>query len=157
MAFGLQKKKKSVDLYEAFTTIFHHTAWASANDCIGILGLGLRTQEPSVRSRSQAPSLRILIATVGMEDGINTPPRKVGFPGGSSGKESACQLRRRKRCGFNPWVRKIPWRRKWQPTPVFLPGKLHGQQSLVGYCPCCHKESDSTKRLNMHARKVRPI
>ena len=37
--------------------------------------------------------------------------------------------------GFNPWVRKIPWRRKWQPTPVFLPGKSHGQRSLVGYSP----------------------
>ena len=49
-----------------------------------------------------------------------------------SGKESACQLRR---CRFNPWVRKIPWRRKWQPTPVFLPGKSPGQGSLVGYSP----------------------
>ena len=37
------------------------------------------------------------------------------------------------RCGFNPWIRKIPWRRKWQPTPVFFPGKSHGQRSLVGY------------------------
>ena len=42
------------------------------------------------------------------------------FTGGASGKESTCQCRRHKRCGFNPWVRKIPWRRKWQPTPVFL-------------------------------------
>ena len=39
------------------------------------------------------------------------------------------------RPGFNPWVRKIPWRRKWQPTPVFLPGKFHGWRSLVGYSP----------------------
>ena len=39
------------------------------------------------------------------------------------------------RCGFNPWVRKISWRRKWQPTPVFLPGKSHGQRSLAGYSP----------------------
>ena len=37
------------------------------------------------------------------------------------------------RCGFDSWVRKIPWRRKWQPTPVFLPGESHGQRSLVGY------------------------
>ena len=50
-----------------------------------------------------------------------------------------------KRCGFNPWVRKIPWRRKWQPTPVFLPGKFHRQRSLVGYSPYCHKESDTTE------------
>ena len=40
-----------------------------------------------------------------------------------------------KRHGFNPWVRKIPWRRAWQPAPVFLPGKSHGQRSLVGYGP----------------------
>ena len=38
-----------------------------------------------------------------------------------------------RKCRFNPWVRKIPWRRKWQPTPVFLPGKSGGQKSLVGY------------------------
>ena len=49
-----------------------------------------------------------------------------GFPGGASGKESDCQCRRRKRRGFNPWVRKIPG--GWQPTPVFLPGKSHGQE-----------------------------
>ena len=49
-----------------------------------------------------------------------------------SGKESACQCRRP---GFDPWVRKIPWRRKWQPTPVFLPGKSHGQMILESYSP----------------------
>ena len=52
-----------------------------------------------------------------------------GFPGGSSGKEPTCQCRRCKRCRFNPWVRKIPWRRAWQPTPVFLPGESHGQRA----------------------------
>ena len=49
-----------------------------------------------------------------------------------------------RRLGFNPWVRKIPWRRKWQPPPVFLPGKIYGQKSLVGYSPWGHKESDKT-------------
>ena len=53
--------------------------------------------------------------------------------GGSSGKESSCQCRRHKRCGFNPWVRKIPWRKKWQPTEVFLPVESYGQMSLMGY------------------------
>ena len=53
-----------------------------------------------------------------------------------SGKESACQCRRH---GFDPWVWEIPWRRKWQPTPVFLPGKSHRQRSLVGYSPQGHK------------------
>ena len=51
------------------------------------------------------------------------------------GKESACQCRRCKRPRFSPWVRKIPWRRKWQPTPVFLPGEFYGQRSLAGYSP----------------------
>ena len=68
-----------------------------------------------------------------------------GFPGGASGKESTSQCRRRKRCGFNPWVRKIPWRRAWQPTPVFLPGESHGQKSLAGYSPRGHRESDTTE------------
>ena len=58
-----------------------------------------------------------------------------GFPGGASGKEPTCQCRRHKRYGFHPWVRKILWRRAWQPTPVFLSGESHGQRSLVGYSP----------------------
>ena len=64
------------------------------------------------------------------------------FNGGTSGEESACQGRRHKRCGFDPRVGKIPWRRKWQPTPVFLPGKSHGQRSRAGFNPWGHKESD---------------
>ena len=56
-----------------------------------------------------------------------------GFPGGASGKESACQYKWHKRRGFNPWVGKIPWRRAWLPTPVFLPGESHGQRSMVDY------------------------
>ena len=49
---------------------------------------------------------------------------------------------------FDPWVGKISWRRKWQPTPIFLPGKSHGRRSLVGYCPWGRKESDTTERLH---------
>ena len=56
-------------------------------------------------------------------------------PDGASGKESACQCRRTKRLGFDPWVWKIPWRMKWPPTPVFLPEKSHGPRSLAGYGP----------------------
>ena len=55
------------------------------------------------------------------------------FPGSVSGKESACQCRRHKKCRLDPWVGKIPWRRKRQPTPVFLPGESHGLRSLAGY------------------------
>ena len=50
-------------------------------------------------------------------------------------KEPSCQCKRLKSCRFDPWVGKIPWRRAWQPTPVFLPGESHGQRSLVGYSP----------------------
>ena len=53
-----------------------------------------------------------------------------GLPKCLNGKESICQCRR---CRFDPWVKKIPWRRKWQPTPLFLPGISHGQRSLVSY------------------------
>ena len=55
-----------------------------------------------------------------------------GFAGGTNGKELACQCRRHKRGGFSPWVGKILWRRKWQPTPISLPGRSHGQRSLGG-------------------------
>ena len=58
-----------------------------------------------------------------------------------SGKESTCQCRRCRRHWFDPWVRKIPWSRKWQPTPVFLAGEFQGQRSLVGYSPEGLKES----------------
>ena len=54
----------------------------------------------------------------------------MNFPSGASGKEPSCQCRRNKRCGFDPWIRKIPWRRAWQPTLVFLPGESRGQRSL---------------------------
>ena len=73
-----------------------------------------------------------------------------GFPGGTTGKEPACQCRRHKRHGFDPWVRKIPWRREWQPTPVFLYGEFHGQRSLVGYSSWGSKESDSTEQLTFN-------
>ena len=65
----------------------------------------------------------------------------MGFPGGSEVKASACNAGDT----FDPWIGKIPWRRKWQPTPVFLPGESHGQRSLVGYSLRGRKESDTTE------------
>ena len=58
-----------------------------------------------------------------------------GSAGKASGKEPAGQCRRQKRHGFNLWVGKVPWRREWQPTPVFLSEESHGQRSLVDYSP----------------------
>ena len=70
-----------------------------------------------------------------------------GFLGGTSGKEPPCQCRRSKRLRFNPWVGQIPWRRAWQPTPVFSPGESHGQRSLAGYSLWGRKEWATTERL----------
>ena len=63
-----------------------------------------------------------------------------------SGKESGCQWRRHKRCRFDPWVGKIPWKRKRPPTPGFLPGKSHGQRSLTGYSSWGQEGSDTTEQ-----------
>ena len=70
-------------------------------------------------------------------------PYNSGLPRWQNGKESACQCKRCKRCGLDPWVGKIPC--KWQPTPVFMLGKFHGQRNQVGYSPWDHKEWDMTK------------
>ena len=67
-----------------------------------------------------------------------------------SGKASVCQCRRHRRHGFDPWVWKIPLRRKWQLTPVFLPGKSLGQRSLAGSSPWGCKELDTTEQLSTH-------
>ena len=68
-----------------------------------------------------------------------------GFPSGTSGKEPDSLCRRYKRHRFCPWLGKIPWRRAWKPTPVFMPGESHGQMSLVGYSPQGRKELDMTE------------
>ena len=73
--------------------------------------------------------------------------------GDASCKEPPCQCKRPKRCRFDPWFGKIPWRSKWQPTPVFLPEKSHGQKSLVGYSPKSCKDSDMTEWLDTNSSK----
>ena len=71
----------------------------------------------------------------------------MGFPGGASGKEPTCQSRRHKWPGFSPWVRKIPWRTPWQPTPVFLPAESLGQRSLAGYSAQSCKAMETTEGI----------
>ena len=71
-----------------------------------------------------------------------------GFPGGIVVKNLL--TRRCRGPGFSPWVRKFPWRRKWQPTPVFLPGEFHGQGRLAGYSPQGCKELDTTVTEHKH-------
>ena len=76
------------------------------------------------------------------------------WPGGASQvtlvRKSTCQSKRLRRCGYDPWVRKTPWRRKWQPTPVFLPRQSHGQRRL-GARVHSDAESDTTERLTTRA------
>ena len=83
----------------------------------------------------------------------------IGFPGGASGKESAYQCRRHKRLEFDPWVWKIPWSRKWQPAPVFLPGKFHGLgawwATVHGATKSCTRLSDwAHTYINMNIRYI---
>ena len=80
------------------------------------------------------------------------PIKSQDFLGGANGKESTCQGRRCKKGGFNPWVGKISWGRNWHSTPVFLPGKFHGQGSLVGYSPWGHKGADTAEWLSAHTQ-----
>ena len=75
------------------------------------------------------------------------------LPGGARGKEPTRQYRRLQKGGFNPWVRKILWRRAQQPTPVFLPGESHGQRTLEGYSPQGHRDlnmSEVTQQQQQH-------
>ena len=71
----------------------------------------------------------------------------MGFPGSSDGKEPACNAGD---LGSIPWVEKIPWRREWLPTPLFLPEESHGQRSLAGYSPWGPKELDTTEQLTLY-------
>ena len=114
---------------------------------------------PSVRFSWSTPLMYIIITNVTLRFRSSTfvchsVTDMWGFPDGSVGKESACQCRRHKRHGFNPWVRMIPWRRKWQPTPVLLPGKFHGQRSLAGYSPRGHKELDGIDHTHAHTSRI---
>ena len=67
-----------------------------------------------------------------------------------SGKEPSCQCRRHRRRKFDPWVGKIPCRKKWQPTPVFLPGESHAQRNLMDYSPYGGKVLNTTERTHPH-------
>ena len=104
------------------------------------------SRHPGVLVASHSPALREGIASLATEQGswtwgqldhsrtsFHAGRLKMGFPGGSVvKKKKACQCRR---LGFNPWEGKSPWKRKWPPTPVFLPGKSHSQRSLAGCSP----------------------
>ena len=128
----------------------HRTDWRSPKQAGegSIRSLGLADATSTYRAREQQVPLyssgnhtrRPVINHNGKEH--ENEQTYAWLPRWPSGKESNCQCRRCKGHGFDPCVGKIPWRRKWQPTPIFLPGKLHRLRSLAGYSPWDYKESD---------------
>ena len=84
---------------------------------------------------------------------ITSTYQKLWLPRWCSGKESACKCRRCENHGFCPWIRKIPWRRKWKPTLGFLPEKSHGQAVVHGVTESDTAESQSQTQLSTHTHK----
>ena len=107
-------------------------------------------------------NLPVMVGDLGSIPGLGTwPGEGKGYPLQYSGLENSMKggaslVAQTLKClqwgrpGFDPWVMKISWRRKWQPTPVSLPGESHGRRSLMGYSPLGRKESDTTKQLHFH-------
>ena len=112
----------------------------------------LALQFPQIWDGAKSTSFREFLRRGHQLSCFIEPKRSLGFPGGASGKEPRCHCRRQKSCGFSPWTEKTPWRRPWQPPPVFLPGKSHGQRTLA----MAHKAAKSQtwlKCLSTHAHK----
>ena len=126
------------------STLLRHILWSSSlAETMTFMGT-VNLLFNGVQS-CQHPPLRTVIS---LSERVKAPHTLVwGLLWWLSGKESACQCRRHI---FEPQVRKIPWRRKWQLTLVLLFGKANGQRSLVGYSPQGCKESDTTERLHFH-------
>ena len=134
------------DAFLPWPVVYHET-WEMANFTFSTLNYSVCSCELSGCSmigKLKIPEMMVgrILNLASLETFFPLTVLVTGLPGGASGKESACQCRRCKRCRFDPWVRKIPWRKQWQPTLVFLPGKFHGQTSLLGGSPLGHKELD---------------
>ena len=110
------------------------------SDLISIIYFSKATPATSqfLKQTRHSPTSLFPYALPAVSEMLFFPQLSMGFHGGSDRKSVCLQCWRP---GFNPWVRKIPWRRKWQPTPVLLPGKPHGQRSLVGYRPWGHSRT----------------
>ena len=137
-------------LLKAFSFLYQYLLLSVLiKSTLGDSGIARILPQEYVKKHDQAVSRYIQIVT---------RYSSVVFPGSASGKELSYQCRRHKSHGFNPWARKISWRKAWQPTPVFLPGKSHGQRSLIGYSPQGCKKSEMTEAAK-HActRVVKPI
>ena len=155
------RKKKTKALYSEPRTRLengqrtrpHHLprpGFAQEGFCIPAWKQAEQSQQVRCQSRPSEVGQRDFINF--LKDNSTGFERLDGIPQRLSGKESICQCRRHRRPAFDPWVRKIPWRKEGQPTPVFLPGKPHAQRSLVGYSPGGCKELHTTERMNTTKR-----
>ena len=103
---------------------------------------------------NKSHSLYLTPCDLELRDISNFTAGSLSVPCGSGSKESACQCRRCRRCRFDPWVRKISWRGKWQSAPVFLPRKFHEERILEGYSPRGCEELDMTEHTHAHHVQV---
>ena len=135
----------------AVWTVCHKVmAWSGDSTVVTDILDGLQWKLDQALGRKGASSCSFLILwklveILGFSLGLLQLPRWC------SGKEPICQCRRCKRIGLDPCAGKIPWRRKWEPIPIFLPGQSHGQRSLEGYSPWDCKELDRTEHVCTHA------
>ena len=136
---GSQTKQRGQELFFVFLEL-------STLYSVSLGGRDLTSQFTSTSPASPRVASEFWGA-VGSRNSLCPSTRVDGFPKCCSGIESACQCRRHRRQGFDPWVRKITWRRKWQRTPVFLPGKSHGPRRQAGYSPCGRKEFSTTEAI----------
>ena len=149
-------------MLQSLISIFH-LPWASfySTDTWNLLyfrtwvfcSISLNSVPLSPHSLSPKPSLFLKCSSeldLCMTHHLNMLHMTNGLPRWSSGKETACQCKRLRRRGFSAQAGKILWNRKWQPTPVFLPGESHGQRSLLGYSPWGCKQLDMTKHTHSH-------
>ena len=111
---GRQRWKEKLEQMEEHTGQGKMGAWAGMVPTF-------RSEEKPMRMRTKKGGVKLIISR-----------RWWVFPGGAKGKEPACPCKRHKKFEFDRWVGRIPWKRVWQPTPVFFPGESHGQRVLVG-------------------------
>ena len=143
-----ENKKKSYDLLFA---IFAILQWSGTNPAISLrYACNFNPSQTLPKNRRGGNSSKLILQgqhypdTRTRQDAASKEPHRPvslmnGLPRWLSGKESTYRCGRLRRHVFDPWVGKIPWSRKQQPTPVFLPGKFHGERSLVGYSTWGHK------------------
>ena len=136
-AFSVAKciSNKDENMEVRRTRLEHFLRITSEADTLRFIFLRGKKQEQIFQCIKLHPGEGWPLGQKGKVAPMSLPHDTLGFPSGAGGKEPACQSRRHRNTGSIPGWEKIPWRREWQPTPVFSPGESHGQRSLVGYSP----------------------